>query len=165
MPVTDRVSSLRQSENGSSLAMFASQKFRNWSCTGNSSRTPTMPQKLVCVLALFAAVLSVVAPALCAPEDCMPTNSHSSDDCQGMPMEKETGASAPSTPSHCCDFSQNPPPAMQTSLFQTLDVQFVTVFVLNISAPLVNVSESFEARSFAISPPPNLQSLICTFLI
>jgi hypothetical protein len=29
----------------------------------------------------------------------------------------------------------------------------------------VNVSESFEARSFAISPPPNLQSLICTFLI
>jgi hypothetical protein len=29
----------------------------------------------------------------------------------------------------------------------------------------VNVSESFEARSFAISPSSNLQSLICTFLI
>ena len=164
MPVTDRVSSLRQSENGSRLPMFASQKFRNWSCT-DSSQTPKMPQKLVCVLALFAAVLSVVTPALCAPQDCMQTNSHSSGECHGIPMEKETGASAPSTPSHCCDFSQNPPPAMQTSLLQTLDVQFVTVFVLNISAPLVNVSESFEARSFAISPPPNLQSLICTFLI
>ena len=145
--------------------MFASQKLRNWSCTGNSSRTPKMPQKLVYVLALFVAVLSVVTPALCAPEDCMQTNSHSSGECHGMPMEKKTGASAPSTPSHCCDFSQNPPPAMQTSLFQTLDVQFVTVFVLSISAPLVNVSESFEARSFAISPSSNLQSLICTFLI
>jgi len=165
MPVTERVAGLRQSEYGSRLPMFASQKLRNWSCTGNSSRTPKMPQKLVYVLALFVAVLSVVTPALCAPEDCMQTNSHSSGECHGMPMEKKTGASAPSTPSHCCDFSQNPPPAMQTSLLQTLDIQFVTVFVLSISAPLVNVSKSFEARSFAISPPPDLQSLICTFLI
>lgn len=124
-----------------------------------------MAQRLVCVLALFAAVLSVVTPALCVFEDCMQTNSHSSGECHGMPMEKETGASAPSTPSHCCDFSQNPPPAKQTSLLQTLNVQFVTVFVLNISAAFVNVSESFEPRSFAVSPPPNLQSLICTFLI
>ena len=145
--------------------MFASQKFRNWSCTGDSCRTPTMPQKLVCVLALFAAVLSVVTPALCAPRDCTPTNLLSSGECHGMPVEKETGASAPSTAGHCCDLSQNPPPATHTSLSQVLDPHLVALSVLHIAAPLAKVSDKFEARSFVNSPSHDLQLLICILLI
>ena len=165
MAVTESVRSLWQSESGSGVPMFVSRKFRIRSRSENSSGTPSVPQKLVCMLALFGAVLSVVTPALCAPRDCTPTNSLSSGECHGMPVEKETGASAPSSPGHCCDLSQNPPPATHASLSQVLDLHLVTLYVLHIAAPFVKVSDNFGARSFVNSLPHDLQSLICTFLI
>ena len=145
--------------------MFPSRKFRILSCSENYSGTRSVPQKLVCALALFAAVLSVVTPALCVPQDCIQTSSHSSGECQGMPMEKETGASDSSTPGHCCDLSQNPPPATYTSFSQVLDLNLVVLSVLHIAARFVKVSDNSGARSFANSPPHDLQSLICILLI
>lgn len=123
-------------------------------------------QRTACVLALLAVFFSLVSPALCAPKDCMPVKpAESNGDCQGMPMGNETGKPAPSSPMHCCDVSQYPVPATQTSIAATFDVQMVAVAVLDIAVPLVNVPENLVLKPVASSPPTDLQSLFCTLLI
>ena len=128
-------------------------------------RAATSPQKLTCVLAIFAAILSVITPAQCSPQDCMLTKSHSSGECQGMPMEEETGASTPSSPNHCCDLAQNPVPTTQAAPFHRFDAHVVAVAVLNNLVVLSPNFEAFEVHNSAASPPTDLQSFFCTLLI
>ena len=119
-----------------------------------------------CVLALLAVLFSLVSPALCAPKDCMLAKpAESTRNCQGTPMGNETGKTAPSSPTHCCDVSQYPVPATQTSIAVTFDLQMVAVAVLDIAVPLASVSENLVFRPVASCPPADLQSLFCTLLI
>ena len=130
-----------------------------------ASQSASTPKKLACVLAILASIFSIVTPALCSPQDCMLTRSHSSGKCQGMPMEEETGASTPSSPNHCCDLAQNPVPTTQAAPFHRFDVHVVAVAVLNnLVVPSPNF-EAFEVHNSAASPPTDLQSLFCTLLI
>lgn len=121
--------------------------------------------KLICGLALFAAIFSLVAPALCAPRDCMPpVSSQHSGECQGMPMEKGTGHSATPSPTHCCNAAENPLSATQLPSLQSMDLQGVLVdsqFVV----PGASIQNIFVSQVIANSPPHDLQSLFCILLI
>jgi len=121
--------------------------------------------KLICGLALFAAIFSLVAPALCAPRDCMPpVASQHSGQCQGMPMEKGTGHSAAPSPTHCCNAAENPLPATQLPSLLSMDLQVVLVDSLFV-VPGASLHDIFVPHVLANSPPHDLQSLFCILLI
>ena len=132
---------------------------------GSRACTFRLFSKLICGLALFATIFLLVAPALCAPRDCMPpVSSQHSGECQGMPMEKGTGHSATPSPTHCCNAAENPLSATQLPSLQSMDLQVLLVDSLFI-APGSSLHELFVPHVLANSPPHDLQSLFCTLLI
>ena len=121
--------------------------------------------KLICGLALFAAIFSLVAPALCAPLDCMPpVSTQHSGECQSMPMEKGTGHSATPSPTHCCNAAENPLSATQLPSLLSMDLQVALVGSLFV-VPGASLHDVFVPQVLANSPPHDLQSLLCILLI
>ena len=162
---TERPAKVCQSKSARDHVMSGPSNFRAKNPRSNS-RGESSARKLACVLALFAALFSLVSPTLCAPRDCMPLASpRPLSDCQGMPTGGEKSKPAPSSPMHCCDLSQSPQPAAQTPIFVAPDAHLVAIAVLGVIAPMGNAVENFAVEARAVSRPADLQSLFCTLLI
>jgi hypothetical protein len=127
-------------------------------------RSRRLMSRLIGGLALFAAIFSLVTPALCAPRDCMPpVSSQHSGECQGMPMEKGTGHAATPSPTHCCNAAENPLSATQLPSLLSMDLQVVPIDSL-FDVAGASLQEVFVPHVLGNPPPHDLQSLFCILL-
>jgi hypothetical protein len=118
--------------------------------------------------AVILGLLVVAAPmlaSLCAPGDCLASNSKTEAGCNGMTMPPNASAVMAESRTECCQVSSGVPATVRPSTAtEKARAEFLPVALPTGLANAVAARRT-TARPLDSSPPQDVQSLFCTLLI